>query len=115
MATSHKHILPTQAYFRTHAVAVFKDGSHRLIYLPREKHLYCHKYDRSGQSEYFCYESMLPKEYKIDDENNLNCNARIMLRDGQCRRNSVVHKSHQYNEIISRDLQTLNAVREKSR
>lgn len=93
----------------------FKDGPHRLIYLHREKHLFCYKYERSGQIEYTCYQSMLPNDYKSDSEHN--CTARIIVNnnDKQCRRNNVAHTNHQNHELVFRDLQTLNAVREKSR
>lgn len=92
----------------------FHDSAHQLLYAPGEKHLYVQKYNRSGQLEFICYESILPQEYRNKNEpNHSNCTARAILRENICYRNQISHQGHQNHELVYRDLKTLNAVKEK--
>lgn len=94
----------------------FHEG-HPLLYLQEERHLFVRSNERSGQVEYACYEKHRSNRYKNPNhqEENSNCTARVFLKDGVVRRNSIQHKNHENHELIFRDLQTLNAVKEKSR
>lgn len=93
------------------------DGPHPLLYSHDEKRLYHFTNDRSGRIEYTCYDHLLRQEYKSSIGAHLKCTARAMLQNNDCMRNGIAHKcDHNHNhELAFRDLQTLNAVREKCR
>lgn len=92
----------------------FSDGPHKLLYLHREKHLFYHTNNRCGRDEYTCYDNKLREEYKSGNGHQ-KCTARIFLTDDGCRRNSIAHVDHQDHELAFRDLETLNAVKDKCR
>lgn len=84
-----------------------------LLYLPGEKRLFFQSNVRSGQVEYTCYAKLCPDKYKTRKNTQSKCTARVFLTDGNARRNGIRHHCHEDHELIFRDLQTLNAVREK--
>lgn len=92
----------------------FHEGR-ELLYLHGEKHLFCYSNERSGQTEYACYEQHRPVRYKNDQKDKSVCKARVFLKNGKVRRNGIQHDSHSNHELIFRDLKTLDAVKEKSR
>lgn len=93
----------------------FHEG-HPLIYLQKEKHLFFQSNVRSGQIEYTCYEKFRSDRYKSSNhqEAHSKCTARVFVKDGIVRRSSFQHTNHENHELIFRDLQTLEAVKEKS-
>lgn len=92
----------------------FHDG-HPLLYLHGEKHLFYRSNERSGHVEYSCYEKSRPDRYKNNKEANVKCTARVFLDNGRVYRNQIRHQCHENHETIFRDLQTLEAVKEKAR
>lgn len=89
----------------------FHEG-HPLLYFHDEKHVFFQSHVRSGQVEYTCYEKSRPEQYVTSNEPTAHpkCTAKVVLR-----RNSIQHQCHANHELIFHDLQTLAAVKEKSR
>lgn len=86
-----------------------------LLYIHEEKHLFMKTNDRNGRTEYICYEVALSKEKYRYEEPKIKCNARASTKQNMCKRNKVEHQQHANHELVFRDLQTLNAIKEKCR
>lgn len=86
----------------------FRDGD-LLLYSHFEKKLFYKTNDRlNGQQDYACYENIMNK--------GCNCKARLHLRaDNSCERNKQLHIDHENHEITFRDMESLDAMREKCR
>lgn len=86
-----------------------------ILYLKEEKHLFYRKIARNGNVEYACYQSILLKNKKRSksDVKVIPCTARAIIHGNECSRNKIKHSKHDNHELIFRDLETLNAVKEK--
>lgn len=84
-----------------------------LYYVKEDKHLYVRKTLASGISYLACYNTVL----KNQDSHIQGCSARCTLDEtkGLCFRNSTYHSHHENHEVVFRDLQSLNAMKEHCR
>lgn len=89
----------------------FRGGS--LLYLHQEKHLFYQTHNRDGRLEFSCYDNNLPKDYKSSEQQSRKCNAKVIVKEDICRRNNTDHQCHANHELVFRDLQTLNEIKER--
>lgn len=88
----------------------FNNGKNPLLYLREDKRLFVQKISRYGKTEYICYDSILSGKNKAEC-----CRARVTISGEACTRNQIAHSCNGTHEIIYRDLNSLNEMRERCR
>lgn len=88
----------------------FQSGA--LYYVPSEKHLYVRKSSRNGNVYLACYNTIISKNEK---NNNESCSARCHVKLNTCVRTGTPHTKHVDHEIIYNDLVSLNAMKNTCR
>lgn len=113
-----------------------KNKVSKLLWVPREKHLYVKKVTRNDKTEFICYQTILTnrkKKVRIDftilyfkpifryffqslknTEGVLKCTARAILHpDGRLIENSITHTPHESHESLYHDILTANEIKNK--
>lgn len=90
----------------------FRGGN--LFYVQEERNLYVRKTTKAGLSYLVCYDTVQMKKSKQQDPHFEEYSARCTVDEGTglCWRNNSCHRDHDNHELIFRDLQSLNAMKD---
>lgn len=93
----------------------FRGGN--LIYIPEDRHLYVRRTTKAGRVYFVCYDTVLTKRLKKQEPNFQECGARCTLNEstGLCSKKASCHRDHENHDVIFRDLQSLNTMKDKCR
>lgn len=90
----------------------FCDKVHQLVYIRAEKHLFSRTHEKNGIAYYCCYHKIM-----VGDNKQAACAARckINLKTSVCNRNGTVHTDHTNHEVVFRDLESINSMKNHCR
>lgn len=93
----------------------FRGGN--LYYVQEDGHLFIRKTLKSGKMYLACYDTIRTKKQKIEDPDFKECQARCSIDSatGVFWRNLTCHRDHDTHELIYRDLQSLNSMKDQVR
>lgn len=80
-----------------------------LLWIPAEQHLYYKKCARNGKVEYECYQTVLRKNGKSENE-AIYCTAGAVVKNGVCTHKAKGHTVHPNHKGIFNNLKVRNRI-----